>query len=123
LAEGLFVVGNSVFLDQRDEIGWGVTGEGGLGEMRIFGEEVFGLGVKIREVAAAAAGDEDFFADFFGTLEEHDAAAAFAGFDGAHQTSCAAAEDDYVEVGQLNRSPFAGGIAGWTRILSMRGYL
>jgi len=66
LAEDLFVVGNSVFLDQRDEIGRGVTGEGGLGEMRIFGEEVFRLGVKIREVAAAAAGDQDFLADFFG---------------------------------------------------------
>jgi hypothetical protein len=91
--------------------------------VRIFGEKVFRLGVEIREVAAAAAGDQDFFADFFGAFEEHDAATAFARFDGTHQTGCAAAEDDYVEVGQLNRSPFEEGIAGCTRILSMRGYL
>ena len=91
--------------------------------MRIFGEEVFRLGVKIREVAAASAGDEDFFADFFGAFEEHDAAAAFPGFDGAQKAGGAAAEDDYVEVGQLNRSPFEEGITGRTRSLSMRGYL
>ena len=91
--------------------------------MRIFGEEVFGLGMKIREVAAASAGDQDFFADFFGALEEHDVATAFPGFDGAQKAGGAAAEDDYVEVGQLNRSPFEEGITGWTRILSMRGYL
>jgi hypothetical protein len=93
LAEGFFVVGNSVLLDEGDEIGWGVAGKGGLGEVRIFGEEVLRLGVKIREIAAAAAGDQDFLAHFFGAFEEHDAATALAGFDGAHETGCAAAED------------------------------
>ncbi len=72
--------------------------------MRIFGEEVLRLGVKIREVAAAAAGDQDFFADFFGAFEEHDAATAFARFDGTHQAGCAAAENDHIKV--VHPSPF-----------------
>ena len=93
LAESFFVVGDSVFFDEGDEIGGGVTREGGFGEVRIFGEEVFWLGVEIREVAAAAAGDEDFLADFFGAFEEDDAAAAFSGFDGAQETGCAGTED------------------------------
>jgi hypothetical protein len=98
LTESFFVVGDSVFLDEGDEIGRGVAGEGGLGEVRICREKVFRLGVKIREVAAAAAGDEDFFADFFGALEEDYAASAFASFDSAHEAGCAAAQNDYVEV-------------------------
>ena len=68
--------------------------------MRILGKEVSRLGVEIREVAAASAGDEDFFTDFFGAVEEQDAAAAFASFDGAEEAGGTGAEDDYVEVVQ-----------------------
>ena len=98
LAEGFLVVGDAVFFDEGDEIGGSVAGEGGFSEMRIFGEEVFRLGVEIREVAATAAGDENFLADFFGSFEEHDAAAAFTSFDGTEETGGAGAEDDYVKV-------------------------
>jgi len=59
---------------------------------------MLGLGVEIREVAAASAGDENFFADFFGAFEEHNAAATLAGFDGAHQAGGTAAQHDYIEV-------------------------
>jgi len=100
LAESFLVVCDSVFLDESDEIGGGVACEGGFGEVWICGEEMLRLGVKIREIAAASAGDEDFFADFFGAFEEDYAAAAFAGFDGAHQASGATAQNDYVEVEQ-----------------------
>ena len=62
LAEGFFVVGDAVLFDEGDDVGWGVAGEGGLGEVGVFGEEVFGAGVEVGEVAAASAGDEDFFA-------------------------------------------------------------
>ena len=52
------------------------------------------MGVEIREVAASSTGDEDFFADLFGALEEHDAPAAFTGFDGTEESRGAATEDD-----------------------------
>jgi hypothetical protein len=95
------VVGDAVFFDEGNEIGGCVASEGGLGEVRIFGEKVFRLGVNIREVAAAAAGDENFLADFFGAFEEHDAAAAFSGFDGAEEAGGAGAQDQDVKAGQL----------------------
>jgi hypothetical protein len=58
---------------------------------------MLGLGVPIREIAAAAAGDEDFLAAALGTFEDGDATAAFAGFDSAHQAGGASADHDCVE--------------------------
>jgi hypothetical protein len=98
LAESFFVIGNAVFLDEGDEVGGSVAGEGGLGEVGIFGEEVLRLGVEIRKIATATTGDEDFLADFFGALEEHYAAAALSGFDSAHESGSAAAQNDHVKV-------------------------
>ena len=98
LAEGFLVVGDAVLFDERDEVGGGVAGEGGLGEVRVGGEEVFGAGADVGEVAAAAAGDEDLVAGLVGVVEEEDAAAAAAGFEGGHQAGGAGAEDDDVEV-------------------------
>jgi hypothetical protein len=118
LAEGFFVVGDSVFFDQRDEVRGCVTSQGGLGEVRIFGKEVFRLAVKIREVAAAAAGDENFFADFFGALEEHDTAAALSRFDGAQESSGATAEKDYVKI--VHPSPFRIGFSSRKLLLATR---
>ena len=66
--------------------------------MGVFGEEVFGAGVKVGEVAAASTGDEDFFSGFIGVVDEEDAAVAAAGFDGAEESGCACSEDDYVEL-------------------------
>jgi hypothetical protein len=107
-----------MFLDEGDEIGGGVAREGGFGEVRIFGEEVLRLGVKIREVATAAAGDQDFFADFFGALEEHHAAAALSGFDGAQESGGAAAQNDHVKV--VHPSPFQIGFAARKLLLATR---
>jgi hypothetical protein len=53
--------------------------------------------VEVGEIAASAAGDEDFFAETVGVVEEGDAAVVASGFDGAHQACCAAAEDECVE--------------------------
>ena len=69
----------------------GVSGRGRIGEVRVGGEEVFGARVEVGEVAAAAAGDEDLFADAIGMIENEDAAAALAGHDGSHQSGCACA--------------------------------
>ncbi len=73
LAEGLLVVRDAVLLDQGDDVGGREAGEGGFGEVRVRGEEVFGAGVDVGEVAAAAAGDEDLLADAVGVIEDEDA--------------------------------------------------
>jgi len=101
LAESLLVVGDPVLLDQGDEIGWSVAGERRFREMGVRGKKVFGAGMEVGEVAAAASGDEDFLAGFFGVLDEQDAAVAAAGFDGAHQAGGSCSEDDGVECGWL----------------------
>jgi hypothetical protein len=66
--------------------------------MRIRRQKILGLAVDVREVAAPAAGDENLFAQTVGVLENGDAASAFARFDGAHQASCASAENQCIEV-------------------------
>ena len=96
LAECLFVEGDVVLADERDEVGGSVTGQGGAGEVGIFREKILGRAVEVGEVAAATTGDEDFFADAIGAFEKRDAPAAFAGFDGAHEARGAGAENDGV---------------------------
>ena len=59
---------------------------------------------EVGEVGAAAAGDEDFFADAVGVVEEQDAAAAMAGSGGGHETCGSGAENDYVK--RLQGGPF-----------------
>ena len=41
LAEGLFVIGDSVLLDHGDDVCGCEAGERGFGEVRIFGEKIF----------------------------------------------------------------------------------
>jgi hypothetical protein len=50
--------------------------------------------VDVGEVAPAAAGDEDLFADAFGVIEHQDAAATLTGGDGGHEPRCTGAEDE-----------------------------
>jgi hypothetical protein len=96
LTEGLLVIRNVVPLDECDEIARCVTGERGAGEVRIGGEELFGGAAEVGEIAAAAAGDQDLFADAIGVIEDKDAAATLACGDGGHETRCASAEDEDV---------------------------
>jgi len=98
LAEGFFVVLDAMLFDEGDEVLGREAGERGLGEVRVCAEEVFGFRADVGEVAATTAGDEDFFAGAVGVVEEEDAAASFAGFDGCHQAGSACAEDHYVEL-------------------------
>ncbi len=53
--------------------------------------------MQVGEVAASAAGDQDLFPNTVGQLQHGNAASALAGFHGAHQPGCAAAENDYVK--------------------------
>ena len=66
--------------------------------MRIGGNKVFRLTVQVGEVAAAAAGNQNLFADTFGAFENGYAASALASLDGAHEAGCASAENDDVDV-------------------------
>jgi len=86
-----------MLLDQGDEIGGSVAGQGGFGEVRIVGVEIFGGGVEVGEVAAASPGDEDLFADAVGVFDDGDAASTFAGFEGAKKAGGASAKDQDVE--------------------------
>ncbi len=65
--------------------------------MWVGGEKVLGPAVDVREVAAAAARDEDLAADFAVALEHDDAAAPLPRPRCAEQTRRAAAEDDQIE--------------------------
>ncbi len=112
LAEGLLVPGDAVMLDEGEEVLRGVAGEGGAGEVRIGGEEVFGLGVEVGEVGAAAAGDEDFAAGSVGVVKDEDLAAAAGGNGGAEEAGGSGAEDDDVWLGQISL-PFASSRIGW----------
>jgi hypothetical protein len=86
-----------VFLNECDEIRWRVARERRLGEVRVVGQEIFGLAVKIREVTASTAGDENLFANALSEVDEGDATSTFACFDRAHQSGGAGSQDYDVE--------------------------
>ncbi len=93
LAESFFVPGDAMFLDESEKVVRGETGEGGFGEVGIGGKEVFRRGVKVGEIAAASAGDEDFLANAVGMFDYCDAAAALACLDGAEEAGGTGAEN------------------------------
>jgi hypothetical protein len=82
--------------DEGDEVLRRIAGEGGAGEVRVLGEVVFGSGVEVGEVGAAAAGDKDLGARFVGVVQDEGATAAFAGCDGSHEARGPCAEDEDV---------------------------
>ena len=86
LPQLFLVISDAVALDQRDKIPLRVARQRGFTEVRVGGDKVFRRDLEIGEIAAAAAGDENFLADFFAAFDYQDAPAAFARFDGAHQT-------------------------------------
>jgi hypothetical protein len=65
LSEGLFVIANAVLLDHGDDVCWYEAGQRGFYEVRVFREKVFRAAVDVGEVASAASGDQDLFADAF----------------------------------------------------------
>jgi hypothetical protein len=98
LAESFFVVRNGMAFDEGDEIRGGVARQRRFGEMGIGGDKIFRAAMKISEIAAASAGDEDFLADARGALEYRDAAAALAGFNGAQQAGGSGTENQGIVV-------------------------
>ena len=97
LAERFLVIRNAVLFHQRDEVGRLVAGQSGFREVRIRGIEIFRPAMKVGEIAAASAGDEDLFADAIGAFQDRHAPAAFAGLDRAHQPGGSRAQNDRIE--------------------------
>jgi hypothetical protein len=79
LAEGFFVPGDAVAIDELNEMARLVEGERGFGEVEIIREKVRWGAAEVGEVASTAAGDEDFASGLAIVLEQRDAAAAPAG--------------------------------------------
>ena len=97
LAESFFVIGDAVLFNERDEVRGSEAGEGGFGEVRIGGDEIFRAAMDVCEIAAAASGDKDFLADLAGAFEDGNATAAPAGFDGAEESGGTCTEDQGVK--------------------------
>ncbi len=93
LPESLFVIGNAMFFDERDEIRRRVPRQRGFGEVLVCGDEIFGLAIDICEIATAPAGDQDFLADTLGLFKHRDTATPFAGLNRAEKSRGAAAEN------------------------------
>jgi len=104
LAELLLVPGDAVALDEFDEIIRRVARQRGLAEVRIRRQEIRWRRSGIREIAAAAAGHQDFLADAIRMLDHEHAAAAPARCDRAHQAGRAGA--DYDRVPGFRHAPF-----------------
>ena len=63
--------------------------------------------MQIGEVAAAAAGHQDFAARFFTVIQQQYPAAALAGLRGAKQTRGPGADDDAIKLFHCSRSSYA----------------
>src|SRR5207302_2951890 len=87
-----------MLFNQSNEICRGVSRERRFGEVRISGDKIFRLTMKVGEVAAATAGNQNLFADAPGAFEHSHALAPLPCLDGAHEPSRTAAENNYVKV-------------------------
>ena len=96
LAKLFLVVGDAVFFDESYEVGRSVAGERRFGEVWIGRKEILRAGVQVGEVAAAAAGDEDFLADSIRAFEHQNTPATLAGLNGTHQAGRTGSENDDV---------------------------
>ena len=88
---------DAMFIDESKKIVGRKAGKGGFGEVGIGGDKVFRGGVNVREIAAATAGDEDFFANAVRVFEDGHATAALAGLNGAKKACGACAKNENVE--------------------------
>jgi uncharacterized protein (TIGR00266 family) len=96
LAFLFFVPADAVAFDELKKVFGAIACQSGFREGGIAGNKVFRRRIQVRKVAAAAAGDSDFFSDLRVAFEHDDGSAAFAGFDGAHQAGCAGADYNHI---------------------------
>lgn len=90
--------GDGVALDQGKEVPLGVTAEGGLGEVRVVGQEALGRCAYVCEVATAAARDQDFLAGLIRMIKDQDPCACLACRRRSHKACTARAKDDCIVV-------------------------
>lgn len=102
-----------MFLDQRDEIMLRVSRQCRLAEVRIVREEVRGLAVQVRKIAAATARHQDLLSNLVGALKHDNAAATTGSRDCAHEARGASANNQDIGVDH------AGRIAGACRFLRL----
>ena len=103
LPQSLFVPGDAVALDEREEVRGRVAAQRRAREMRIGADEAFGDRVHIGEVAAPAPRDQDLAAGFGRMIDDEHAPSALPRDRGAHQPRAAGAEDDCVKGGGRGR--------------------
>jgi len=112
------VIRDAVFRNEPDKVGWGVACERRLGKVWIRRKKIIRASVEVGEIAAASAGDENLFADPVRAFQHQDAPAAFARFDGAHQSGRTGTKDDgvidlivvelmHAEISLAGRAPLA----------------
>jgi hypothetical protein len=111
LGESFFMIGDVVLFNERDEVRRSETGESGFGEVRIGGDEIFGAAMNVGEIAAAASGDENFFADLTGAFEKGDSTTALSGLDGTEEAGGSGTEDDGVK--EFSQGRILTGEEGW----------
>jgi hypothetical protein len=97
LAQRLLVPGDTVLLHQGDEVVLRIARQRRLAEMRIGREEGLGPAVRVGEIAAPAARDQDLLADLLGVIEQQHLAPALAGAQRAHQARGAGTRDDDIK--------------------------
>ena len=86
-----------MLLHELDEFAGGITLEGGSAEVWVIGEIIFWAGMEDGEIAALAAGDENFFPDTMVVLEHKHGAIPQTGRSRTHQARATGANDDDVE--------------------------
>ena len=96
LPQRLFMIGDAVFFDQRDEVRRGVSPHRALGEVRIGRDIAPRHRADIGEVAAPASRNQDLLAHFVGVIDDQHAFAALPRHRGTHQPSAAAAQNDRI---------------------------
>jgi len=97
LAEGLFVIGDVVFVDQLEEVARGVERQRGFREVWIVGEKTIRFAMDIGEIAAASARDEDLTAGQAAVVEQRNAAAVLACDSSAHEACGSGSQNDRVK--------------------------
>jgi hypothetical protein len=87
---------NAVGIDQGDEIGRRVAAERRSREVGIFRQVAIGRSVQVGEIAAAAAGNQDFLARLFSVIEHDDLPPARGGSGRAEKAGRPCAQDDHI---------------------------
>ena len=83
-------------IDQGDEVFGREAAQRRFGEVRVGGEIPLGRGMKIGEIAPAAARDENFFSRLVGVVNQENLASALTRREGTHHACGAGSEYDGV---------------------------